>query len=75
MTKIAKDYVYVVSFVKEIDEYELPQAVISSMRGVAKFLGVPKSTVISAFGNGVTVAYFDRWQIEKVYIGNDRCSN
>lgn len=66
--KFAKDYVYVVSFHKGIDEYELPQAVIGSLRGVAKFLGVPKSTVIDAFSNGITIAYFGRWQVEKIFL-------
>ena len=66
--RFAIDYVYVISFHKCIDEYELPQAVIGSLRGVAKFLGVPKSTVIYAFQNGVTVAYFDRWQVEKIFL-------
>lgn len=66
--RFARDYVYVISFHKAIDEYELPQAVIGSLRGVAKFLGIPKSTVIDAFKNGITIAYFDRWQVEKVFI-------
>ena len=71
MTKSAKSYVYVISFNKEVDEFELPQSVLSSMRGVAKFLGIPYSTVKSAFACGVNVAYFDRWQIEKVYLPMD----
>ena len=71
MTKLAKEYVYVVSFVKEVDEFELPQAVVSSMRAVAKFLCIPYTTVKSAFACGVNVAYFDRWQIEKVYLPMD----
>lgn len=66
--KFAKNFVYVISFHKGIDEYELPQAVIGSLRGVAKFLGIPKSTVIDAFQNGVTIAYFDRWQVEKNFL-------
>lgn len=66
--RFAKDYVYVISFHKALDEFELPQAVIGSLRGVAKFLGIPKSTVIDAFNNGITIAYFGRWQVEKTFL-------
>lgn len=65
-----KKMVYVVSFIRSIDPYETPQAVLRSQRAVAKFLDVPLRNVQRQFENGCNIAYFGRWQIEKIYLNN-----